>query len=881
MRPDAPIPTPRVAPAGPAGPRLDAHCHSSASSGPVIAALGLIGAPECYSPPERVYELARARGMDLVTLTDHDTISGALSLSERGFPGVVIGEEVTVHFPEDRCKLHVLVWMLTPELHEQIAALNLRRDVYAFAAWLREHNLPHALAHPLYQQNGRLTRWHLDRCALLFKGFETLNGAHSGAHRSVLDAYLDSLTPGRIHRLVQEHSLEPLWPRIWEKARTGGSDDHALLNIGRAWTAVDLAPGESSLDAREFFRRVMTGRCVPAGAAGHSTLLAHQLTSVAANFYADRLAHKPGPVGQMVAAKFLQFAGLNTPRPSRARLAFDALRRKLSPRRRRAGPLLDSLREAFTPVLAKYPELRERLGAGASPHGPALSEHERMADFIADLHAALHRGLGSSAARAWARRDRSGLLDHLTSYAILEAAQLPYVYSLFHQNRERRFVARLDHDLRSASPQPSEEGRPMRIMLFTDTLGDVNGVSRFIRNIAEQARAGGHDFRVVTSTRFDVPAADNITNFAPIFAASMPRYEQLEIALPPVVRMLRHADRHQPDVIHISTPGPVGCVGFLAAKMLRAPMLGVYHTDFPAYIDHLFEDPSMTWACSRFMRAFYAPFRNIFTRSRDYAESLARLGMPGHRLVPLRPGIDTDAFHPRFRDPAVWARVHDQHRTEPSRRLADRSPVRILYCGRISVEKNMPLLSAAWRLAAPRLAELGQPAELILVGDGPFRSQMQKDLAGTPARFLGFRHGEELSTLYASADAFVFPSLTDTLGQVVIEAQASALPVIVSDKGGPKEVVRDHATGFVLRSDRTQDWADRIIHLAADAPRRAEMAEAARQWAQGLSIRDSFDHFWRVHHDAWMAHIAGEDDAARADAPARARTPQPDAEPVE
>lgn len=876
MRPDPATPAPDLLPRG---PRLDAHCHSSASSGPVIAALGLIGAPESYSPPEKVYDLARARGMDFVTLTDHDTIAGALSLADRGFQNVIVGEEVTVQFPEDRCKLHVLVWMLTPDLHEQIGALNLRRDVYAFAAWLREHNLPHALAHPLYQQNKRLTRWHLDRCALLFKGFETLNGAHSGTHRAALESYLEQLTPGRVHRLVQEHSLEPLWPRIWEKARTGGSDDHALLNVGRTWTAIEAGPGEF-IDAREFFRRVMAGRSTPGGIAGHSTLLAHQLSTVAAHFYADRLAHKPGPAGRLIASKLLQFAGISTPRPSRLRLAADLITRKLLRRRRRAGPLLDALRSAFKPVLEKYPDLKARLDPRAGLDGVPLGEHERMADFVADVHAALHRAMGSSAARAWARRDRSGLLEHLASYAILESIQLPYVYSLFHQNRERRFVDRLAHDT-----APATEHRPMRVMLFTDTLGDVNGVSRFIRNIAEQARAGGHDFRVVTSTRFDVPAADNITNFQPVFAAAMPRYEQLEVALPPVVRMLRHADRFQPDVIHISTPGPVGCVGFLAARMLRAPMLGVYHTDFPAYIEHLFEDASMTWACSRFMRAFYAPFRNVFTRSRDYAESLKKLGMPEDRLVTLRPGIDTQTFHPRYRDESIWSRVQDTFRTEPSRRLAPGpgGPVRFLYCGRISVEKNMPLLSAAWRLAAPRLAELGQPAELVLVGDGPFRAQMQQDLASTQARFLGFRHGEELSTLYASADAFIFPSLTDTLGQVVIEAQASGLPVLVSDKGGPKEVVRDHATGFVLRSDRTQDWADRIIHLATDPPRRAEMSAAAHQWAQSLSIKHSFEHFWQVHREAWMAHLDGLEEPSRPGSPSATPStrPAPDVEPVE
>lgn len=849
------------------GTRLDTHCHSNASSGPALAALGLIGCPECYSPPEKVYDQAMARGMDLVTLTDHDTIAGALSLVERGFDRVVIGEEVTVYFPEDRCKLHVLVWMLTPELHGQIDVLGLRRDVYAFAAWLREHNLPHSLAHPLYVQNGRLTKWHLDRCALLFKGFETLNGAHSGTHRSALDIYLESLTPGHVHRLVQEHNLEPHWPRIWEKARTGGSDDHGLLNIGRSWTAVHLAEPATVLDPREFFRHVMSCRSVTGGETGHSALLAHQFTTVGAHYYADRLAPKASPTARLIASKLLPFAGVTVPKPSKPSLILDTLKRKLTRRKRRTDPLVHALRGVLSQVLGNYPDLRTRLDPVAWFDGAPISEHDRMADFVADLHAAAHRAMASSTAKAWKKRDRSDLLDHLVSYAILEAAQLPYVYSLFHQNKERRFVDRLAHEAGSASGGrrgPLE--RPMRVMLFTDTLADVNGVSRFIRNVADQARLGGHDFRVVTSTRLDMPAADNITNFDPVYARAMPKYENLELALPPIVRMLRYADRFQPDVIHISTPGPVGCVGFLAAKMLRAPILGVYHTDFPAYIDHLFDDPSMTWACSKYMRAFYSQFSSIFSRSRDYVESLVKLGMPRERMIPLRPGIDIDAFHPRFRDESIWSRTVPPTCESSSRSVRSATgpsataPVRILYCGRVSIEKNMPLLVNAWRAAAARLAELNQPAELIIIGDGPYRSEMQRALSATPTRFLGFRHGPELSTLYASSDLFIFPSLTDTLGQVVIESQASGLPVIVSDQGGPKEVVRDHVTGFVLRADRVSDWSERIVQLCLDAPRRREMGAAAHQWAQGLSIKSSFDHFWRIHHEAWRDHITGSPD---------------------
>jgi hypothetical protein len=237
--------------------RIDSHCHSWASSGPALKALGLIGMPECYSPPEKVYDQAMARGMDLVTITDHDTIKGAMELVERGFDRFIVGQEVSVKFPEDRCLLHVLVWGLTPELDEQITKLDLRDDVYEFAAWLKEHNLPHAVAHPLYIQNGKLTRWHIERVALLFKGIECLNGAHAYQVSDSIVRFINDLTPARIDALAERHNLEPLWDRPWEKMRSGGSDDHGLLNIGRT-----LHPGRRPPTARRSATRASSSALV-------------------------------------------------------------------------------------------------------------------------------------------------------------------------------------------------------------------------------------------------------------------------------------------------------------------------------------------------------------------------------------------------------------------------------------------------------------------------------------------------------------------------------------------------------------------------------------------------------------------------------------------
>lgn len=139
---------------------------------------------------------------------------------------------------------------------------------------------------------------------------------------------------------------------------------------------------------------------------------------------------------------------------------------------------------------------------------------------------------------------------------------------------------------------------------------------------------------------------------------------------------------------------------------------------------------------------------------------------------------------------------------------------------------------------------------LVVVGDGPYRARMEQELAGCRAVFAGFRHGRELSAIYASSDLFVFPSATDTLGQVVMEAQSSGLPVLVSDRGGPREVLREGQTGLVLPASSPGPWAEAIRALLADDARRLAMGRAAHESIQPMTIRHSFDHFWELHERA-------------------------------
>lgn len=397
----------------------------------------------------------------------------------------------------------------------------------------------------------------------------------------------------------------------------------------------------------------------------------------------------------------------------------------------------------------------------------------------------------------------------------------------------------------NTSSESTSPTSPLRVLKFTDTLADINGVCRFIQNVAQTAHDTSHDLRVFTSTRMAMPKVDNLVNFQPFFAMKMPKYDTLDLAIPPFVSMLREALNFQPDVIHISTPGPVGAVGMLAAKLMRVPIVGVYHTDFPAYIDELFDIRFCSWACRKQMKLFYKQFRFIFSRSADYASRLVDIGLDEQKLVRLTPGFDNTRFDATLRDQSIWS----------SHNISTQS-IKAVFCGRVSTEKNLPMLVSIWPEVRRRVAQEnpGKQMDLIIIGDGPYRQIMQEKLADHSAHFLGFKHGQELAALYASCDFFLFPSTTDTLGQVVMESQASGLPVIITDEGGPKEVVSDqHAarpTAYIVPVADTQGWIDTIVELATDDEQRKRMGIAGVDAMKNYTFAQSFKHYWQIHESA-------------------------------
>jgi len=368
--------------------------------------------------------------------------------------------------------------------------------------------------------------------------------------------------------------------------------------------------------------------------------------------------------------------------------------------------------------------------------------------------------------------------------------------------------------------------KKFKICLISDTLCDANGVSRFVQDMAKY---GFRDvFFVLGSTKKKrCKKRANIVNIKPLISIKMPFYKELDLVVPRYFQFKEFLHSLRPDAIVISTPGPIGFCTAMIAKKMGVVMAAIYHTDFPSYI---YKNTKSKWLQNitiKYMKFFYDRFDLIFLRSKEYENKLInQIKIDQKKLQILTPGIDTKKFHPKYRERKIW----DKYNLNPHNK-------KLLYVGRLSSEKNFEFLLEIFRKIKASYGDV----ELICCGEGVFYSQ-KKRLKKEGVHLLGYKGKKQLSAIYASSDIFLFPSTTDTLGQVVLEAQASGLAVIVSDVGGPQTVVDDTKTGFVLPID-TKLWVEKTLELLQNQTLRTKIQADAAQTMQKRSFALTYSDF--------------------------------------
>jgi glycosyltransferase involved in cell wall biosynthesis/predicted metal-dependent phosphoesterase TrpH len=725
------------------GSRADMHCHSTASH---VAKLGIqrsVGLPECATPPEEVHELAKRRGMDFVTITDHDTIDGCLEIAERD--DVFISEELTTWFAGEPQAVHVLCYGIDPDDHAFLQAH--ARDLETCAAYLHEHAITCALAHPFFAVAAPLQARHRRRLAELFPVWETRNGSRARELNMPAAVYIET------------HGGTGI----------GGSDDHAGVDIGRTYT--ETPPASTP---EEFLNYVRAGRASNRGDQGSAAKWAHSALALATRAL---MAH--GAAGS-----------------SEARLdpsaVLEIAERVVADGGERGGKVAPDLgADEARPVLRAWLESIE-----------LSSDPRKLIELMQDEDFS-HADLARRARRVHERR-MSEAVDRVAEAATAgegygEAAKglfeacvpaIPYVPATTMLGQE---MAKL------ASPQ----GEPARVALIADGAGSMHGVTHTIERIREHGVAGWEVEVVGTDPRVDrrLPAVAEI---------EIPFYAGMTIGIPSVPELVQTLVDGRYDLIHLTAPGPAGIGAALIARIAGLPLLGSYHTELAAYAGVRSQDPQLEAAMRMALSLFYRQCETVLSPSAASDESLIGLGVDPERLGRWVRGVDTDLYGPAKRDPGSYP-----------------GEVKVLYAGRLTKEKGAELLAESFLRAHERDPRL----HLLLAGGGP-DEEMLRERLGDRATFLGWLDREQLARAYASSDIFLFCSHTDTYGQVVVEAQASGLPVVAVAEGGPLSLIEDRRTGWLCESD-VDELAGAVAQLAASPFLRERIARTALAEVQG------------------------------------------------
>ena len=739
--------------------KVDLHCHSTASE---VAKLGVqraLALPECATPPQEVYELAKRRGMDFVTITDHDTIAGVLELAH--LPDVFVSEELTTWFRGEGQAVHVLCFGLTPDDHDWLQAHS--GDVLVCADYLREREIACALAHPFFHVAAPLTPSHRRVLAELFPVWETRNGARARELNAPAAVYIE--THGGI--------------------AVGGSDDHAGIDIGRTYTEAVHAETPAELLAH-----IRAGRVRPHGKQGTAAKWAHSALVLAAralgggggaNYASAPGAPDPGAVLELAERIMLEGdarqgrmgSGLG---PGDGRRLLRAWLNEMELNVDTAGLVASMQAESFS-----HSDLERR----------ARRVHERK--LTAAIDQLLATGGGEGIAPALAR----------LFAACLPA--VPYVPAAAFLAREQaKLVAR--------------DGDPIRVAVVADGIGAVHGVTHTLEQLRERG-IRGHEIEVIgTDASVD-------RRLAAVNEIELPFYAGLKLGVPSVFAVAEALTERRYDLVHLCAPGPAGIIATLIARVMGLPVTGSYHTELQLYARMRSGDARVEHIVRAVLAKFYAQCRVVLSPSRAADESLLDLGIPADRLARWDRGVDLDRFNPARYAPGVLPDTH----SELGRTF------NVLYVGRLSREKGIDLLTEAFLIARdhdPRL-------HLVLAGRGPEEEALRRRL-GSAATFLGWVEGERLAQVYASADLFMFASTTDTFGQVILEAQASGLPVLAVDAGGPAELIEDGRSGCLVAPD-PESLANALRGLARRAAIRERLATGGllavgdRSWQRSLN----------------------------------------------
>ena len=354
--------------------------------------------------------------------------------------------------------------------------------------------------------------------------------------------------------------------------------------------------------------------------------------------------------------------------------------------------------------------------------------------------------------------------------------------------------------------------KPLRVVLTTGNYNYIkDGVSLTLNRLVGWLERNNVEVLVIAPVA-EEPAMAHQGRLLPVPSFAIPTRKEYRIGRRLTAQLKDEIVRFKPDLFHIAVPDITGHSALNFAEKMQVPVVSSFHTRFDEYLQYYHLRFLEPWFHKK-LRAFYARCQHLYVPSASMMAELAAQDIADNMRLWTR-GVDHDRFNPARRS-KEWRRAHG---------IADDDVV-IAYAGRLVAEKNMAVMARVFAGLKAR----GVAHRTLLLGDGPEAGWMREALPETV--FAGFLHGDELATGYASSDIFFFPSITETFGNVTLEAMASGLPSVTADATGSRSLVREGETGFLVPVDREDRMIERLVQLLSDGQMRKKFGSRAREIA--------------------------------------------------